>query len=475
MNVFSRGIGNAFRNPIRSLVTVLILAIAIGLALSMLVAYQAVGDRIAELKSSVGTELTVNPAGSRGFEGGGALLPDSAVATAGQVPGVAKVVPSLGFRLSNSTTSTQTDTGSTAAAPGSTSLQSAVTPPTRSSTATPAPGPPSGQESPRGARIVAITGTGISENATAAGAALNLTAGSGLTDFTANSDEALLGSTLASANNLTVGSTFTAYDRTFTVAGIFDAGNQFGNNGLYIALPAAQQLSGQTGLISSLTVNADNVDNVTAVSSAVSTALGGSSAVDVVTGEQSVSTAVSSLGSVQSISLIGFISAQVTAGVIVLLMMVLVVRERRKEIGVLKAIGSTNRRIGSQFVIESLALTVAGGIVGVAAAFLASGGIAGALISANTTTTAAPAGGAGAAPGGGFAGGGAPPGGGGMRGGVRGFTEGAGQLIGTISTSIGWQTLTIGIVVVLVIGCLGALIPAWLTARIRPLEVLRGE
>ncbi|MCE3613233.1 hypothetical protein LXJ57_25220, partial [Escherichia coli] len=92
-------------------------------------------------------------------------------------------------------------------------------------------------------------------------------------------------STLASANNLTVGSTFTAYDRTFTVTGIFDAGNQFGNNGLYIALPAAQQLSGQTGLISSLTVNADNVDNVTAVSNALSTALGGSSAVDVVTGE----------------------------------------------------------------------------------------------------------------------------------------------------------------------------------------------
>ncbi|MBZ5869653.1 hypothetical protein LAQ72_27795, partial [Escherichia coli] len=72
------------------------------------------------------------------------------------------------------------------------------------------------------------------------------------------------------------------------------------------------------------------------------------------------------------------------------------------------------------------------------AAFLASGGIAGALISANTATAAAPTGGAGAAPGGGFAGGGAPPGGGGMRGGVRGFTEGAGQLIGTISTSIGW-------------------------------------
>ncbi|MCB8775848.1 hypothetical protein LJD49_29450, partial [Escherichia coli] len=88
--------------------------------------------------------------------------------------------------------------------------------------------------SPRGARIVAITGTGISENATAAGAALNIASGGGLTDFTANSDEALLGSTLASANNLTVGSTFTAYDRTFTVTGIFDAGNQFGNNGLYI-------------------------------------------------------------------------------------------------------------------------------------------------------------------------------------------------------------------------------------------------
>src|SRR3954453_17218370 len=74
MNVLARSVGNAFRNKVRSGAVVVILAVAIGLALSMLVANQAVAGKIAELKSSVGNALTINPAGARGFQGGGEPL-----------------------------------------------------------------------------------------------------------------------------------------------------------------------------------------------------------------------------------------------------------------------------------------------------------------------------------------------------------------------------------------------------------------
>lgn len=53
---------------------VAVLAVAIGLALAMLVANQAVGAKVQELNASVGTVLTVNPAGGQGFEGGGEPL-----------------------------------------------------------------------------------------------------------------------------------------------------------------------------------------------------------------------------------------------------------------------------------------------------------------------------------------------------------------------------------------------------------------
>lgn len=61
MGVVSRSVGSAFRNKVRSGVVVVILALAIGLALAMLAANEAVGTRVDALKSSVGTSLTVNP------------------------------------------------------------------------------------------------------------------------------------------------------------------------------------------------------------------------------------------------------------------------------------------------------------------------------------------------------------------------------------------------------------------------------
>jgi putative ABC transport system permease protein len=331
-------------------------------------------------------------------------------------------------------------------------------------------------------RALPITATGIGAEVDSTGKALDITSGTGLGDYTASEGKALLGSTLAEKNNLEAGSTFTIDGKTFTVAGIFDAGTTFGNNAVYVTLPEAQSLADTPDELSSMIVTVNSMENVDSTKTAVQEALGTGNA-DVTQGQRNLETAVNSLDSVKNISMVAFIAALATAGLIILLIMVMLVRERRREIGVLKAIGARNRTIGVQFVLESLVLVALGSAVGAVIASFASGGIASALISSNSSTTAAPAnqrGGVGGAMPDGLVPGGAPgglPGGapGGGFGGQGGPFEGASQLLTSVTASASPGVIAAGIGAVFAVAIIGALVPALLTARIRPIEVLRGE
>jgi putative ABC transport system permease protein len=480
VSVLVRSVGNAFRNKVRTAAVVAVLAVAIGLALAMLVANQAVGAKVAELNASVGTVLTVNPAGGQGFEGGGEPLTAEQAATAAAVPNVTAVVGTKALRLRNTDAAAAAQTGR-AGGPGgqsattvTTSLIAAVDAGTlgsRNEAATGATG--TGTTAAAPSFSLPVTATGIGAEVDATGKALQLTGGGGLGDYNATSTGALLGTTLAEKNGLALGSTFTIKDQTFTVAGLFDAGTAFGNNALYLTLPTAQTLAELPGELSTMIVTVNSMENVDAAKTALQDALGTGSA-DVTQGQRNLETAVSSLGSVKNISFTAFVAALATAGLIILLIMVMLVRERRREIGVLKAIGAPNRTIGLQFVLEALVLAALGSVLGAAVASLASGGIASALISSNSSTAAAGAPGqraAGAAARGVANGTGLP--GGGIPGG--GPFGGASQLLTSVTASASPGVIGAGIAAVFGVAIIGALVPALLTARIRPIEVLRGE
>lgn len=477
MSVLARSVGNAFRNKVRTAAVVAVLAVAIGLALSMLVANQAVTGKVAELNASVGTVLTVNPAGGQGFDGGGEPLTAAQAATAAKVPNVSSVVGTKALRLRNAAEVAAQAAASQAgqAGPGGQGGQAgpggqdgpggqSATSLTTSLTAAVDAGTLGNRNQSSGSTSQAapafklpVTATGIGAEVDPTGKPLQLTQGTGLGNYTAASTGALLGTTLAEKNNLKVGSTFTIQDKTFTVKGLFDAGTAFGNNALYLTLPAAQSLAALPGELSSMIVTVDSMENVDSAKTALQSALGADKA-DVSQGQRNLQTAVSSLDSVKNISFIAFAAALATAGLIILLIMVMLVRERRREIGVLKAIGAPNRTIGLQFVLEALVLVALGSAVGAAVASFASGGIASALISSNSTTAAAS----------------------GRRGGPGGFPGvnpfgGANQLLTSVTASASPGVIAAGIAAVFGVAIIGALVPALLTARIRPIEVLRGE
>lgn len=480
MSVLARSVGNAFRNKVRTAAVVAVLAVAIGLALAMLVANQAVGAKVQELNASVGTVLTVNPAGGQGFEGGGEPLTAEQAATAAGVPNVTAVVGTKALRLRNAAEAAAQAAAGQAGGPGggqggpggqstttlTTSLTAAVDAGTLGNRNQASEGTTGATGTTQPARTLPVTATGIGAEVDSTGKALELTEGTSLGDYTADSTKALLGTTLAEKNNLKVGSTFTINSKTFTVAGLFDAGTTFGNNALYITLPAAQTLAELPGELSTMIVTVNSMENVDSTKTALQSARGTDKA-DVTQGQRNLETAVSSLDSVKNISLVAFVAALGTAGLIILLIMVMLVRERRREIGVLKAIGAPNGTIGLQFVLEALVLVALGSVVGAAIASFASGSIASALVRSSTSTTTAATGlrGPGLAAGG-FPGG--VPGQGGPLG-------GASQLLTSVTASASPGVIAAGIAAVFGVAIIGALVPALLTARIRPIEVLRGE
>lgn len=449
MNVVTRGMRNAFRNVIRTFSLVVILGLSVGLALAMLVAHQAVGQKINSVKSSVGNTVTVSPAGVRGFDGGGNPLTDSQLASVKTMAHVTSVTETLNDRLQSSDTNLQSSIDAGALGKRfaernglSTNIQTfdgggmptTFTPP------------------------VTVIGTTDPTNldATQGGGTFKLTSGS---VFASNStaNVAVVGSALATKNNLKVGSTFTAYNTTITVVGIFDAGNTFSNSQLVMPLTTVQNLSGQAGDITQATVNVDSITNVDSVTSAIEKSLG--SAADVTNASQQAQQTVAPLQNIQSISLYSLIGSVIAGATIILLTMIMIVRERRREIGVIKAIGASNVKVVFQFMTEAITLTVMGAVVGIGLGVVAGNPITRLLVN-NSTSSGSSSVTAVAGPGGGQ------------------FRRAFGAVRNNFSSihgAVGWDIILYGFGAALVIAVVGSAVASFFIAKVRPAEVMRVE
>ena len=104
MNVITRGVKNSLRSPMRSGAIILMLAISIGLILSMLVARSSVESKINDVKATTGTSITINPAGVQGFAGGGNPLTSAQVATISSTTHIVSATTTLSDQMGASDT-----------------------------------------------------------------------------------------------------------------------------------------------------------------------------------------------------------------------------------------------------------------------------------------------------------------------------------------------------------------------------------
>lgn len=445
MSAVRRGSRNALRNPLRAIAVTIILGISFGLTVVMLAARSAVDNRIAEVKKSIGNTVAVSPAGARGFLGGGEPLKNSQVDGLRALAHVSSVDATIDAQLTTDDTSLQSaiELGTLGGRGfhvfGQVGHNGSTTQ------------PPSDFKPP----IMAVGTTNSNYGGGLVGSNLSITSGS-VPDMTGEDHIAVIGKNLAEKNSLQVGSTFTAFGTKITVAATYDAGNQFANNAVVFPLKTLQQLSGQSDAVTEAVAHVDSVDNLASVVTAIKEKLG--DAADVTSSEETVTQAVQPLANIRRIATISLIGALIAAGIITLLTMVMIVRERRKEIAVLKALGAGDSTIITQFTTEALALSLLGGVIGSVLGFVFSNPILNALVSGTR---------------------GDGPGrsmtaGGGMRMMVNSFA-GVKTALQNLSAGINLEVVLYGLLAAVLVAVIGSAFPAWLIAKIRPAEVLRND
>jgi putative ABC transport system permease protein len=429
-------------------------AISIALILSMLVARSSVLTKIDEVKATAGTAITIRPAGTMGGFGGGDPLTAEQLSTIQSTAHISATTMTLTDQLSGDDTELESSlefggfgarqrmmSGNSETATSDTAVQM------------PTPTP-----------SITLTGTNEVDSVSTDGGALNITSGATI-DGSSRSAVALIGSTLAEKNSLEVGDTFTAYDTTITVQGIYETGNQFQDSGIILPLITLQTITDQADIVTSVIATVDSSDNVASTVTALESSLGDDA--DITSEVERAQESVSSLEGIASLALAGVIAAAIAGAAIVLLAMVMVVRERRREIGVMKAIGGTDGKVVGQFITEGLTLTVFGTVIGMVLGILVSGPMTTSLVSSQNSTSNSTTQQAGNPPS--TTGTGRPQGGPG--GGFAQLSTNATQVTASLSPDI----IAIALGVTLFISLIGTAIPAWFTARVRPAEVLRTE
>jgi putative ABC transport system permease protein len=199
---------------------------------------------------------------------------------------------------------------------------------------------------------------------------------------------AVIGSTTADNLGLTdssIGSTIYVGGLPFQLVGILQSkgGTGTGDDQVIVPLSTARELFVSSSSVSTIGLSATSPDQITTVSSEVTALLeqrhaipvGGTDDFSIVTQAQLLGT-VSSVSDVLTLLLAGIASISLLVGGIGIMNIMLVsVRERTREIGIRKAIGARGRDILSQFLVEALALSLAGGLIGIGVGVLVSFGI----------------------------------------------------------------------------------------------------
>lgn len=181
-------------------------------------------------------------------------------------------------------------------------------------------------------------------------------------------DQIVLGERAANDLGVTVGDEVVIEDVQFSVVGVYRTGRLYEDGGAYAPLPVVQAIAGRAGVVTAVFVKVERISEIAEVAERIETNIPGTATITNADEYGKVDQGVEILNAANlAISVLA-----VGIGAIgVMNTMTMSVFERTREIGILRAVGWSGRRILRMIMTESLILcgiaTVVGSTLGVAA------------------------------------------------------------------------------------------------------------
>ncbi|MDP1553478.1 MAG: ABC transporter permease [Methanobacteriaceae archaeon] len=177
-----------------------------------------------------------------------------------------------------------------------------------------------------------------------------------------SANEVVIGKTAADNQNKTIGDTVSISNQTFKIVGIYETGETMQDNGIIMSLTTLQNITNNTGKVSSILVKTNDSSNADKTAQSIESKYSDLSTSTSLSGMDRMNSSLDIIKSaVWGISLLAIL----IGGIIVVITMLKSVSERTREIGVLKAVGWTKKWVMVMIIGESLILALIASIVGI--------------------------------------------------------------------------------------------------------------
>ncbi|WP_231624198.1 ABC transporter permease [Methanobrevibacter arboriphilus] len=181
--------------------------------------------------------------------------------------------------------------------------------------------------------------------------------------FKEGTNEVILGKSAAESQNKTIGDNITIASTNFKITGIFETGSiMTDSGGAYTSLSKLQNIT-DSNYVNQILIKTTEGANDTTISENIEKKYGGDD-LSTITAEEQAEMLNNAIGILDMASLAISALAILIGGIGIINTMIMVVYERTKEIGVLKAVGWTSNRVLGMILGETLVLTLVSGVVG---------------------------------------------------------------------------------------------------------------
>lgn len=277
---------------------------------------------------------------------------------------------------------------------------------------------------------------------------ITITQGRNLIPSDENGTSAVVSQQYASANNLIVGSSVNVHGKEFSIVGIFSQTCYT----IILPYPAAVSALGVTDA-SIIYIYVNQYQNMNSVLSSLQSQLGSSFNIQILANADR-NALQSGISSILFGSQFGQYATLVSGAAVMVVVMMLVMSRRTKEIGLLKTLGYSNGRILGQILSESLIIALLGLPLAILVSLIAGPAIAQSLLGkigqANPLGSSIPTGV------------------------VKGANSGN-PLLEHVQFAVTPEVLILGISITVAFGLLGAFYPAIKALLLRPTDALRHE